>query len=304
MGVLEGKVAIITGAGRGIGKALATRFAAAGARVVVNDIGTSLDGLGRDSTPADETVAEIRASGGEAVACLESVADFSAARRIVECAIDNFGKIDCVVNNAGIVRDSIFHKMTEEEWDGVVGVLLKGAFNVSRHAAEQMRKANAGCFIHMTSNSGLIGNVGQANYASAKAGLLGLSKSIAIDMARYNVRSNCIAPVGFTRMTESIPANDEATARRVASRRAVTPDHNAPLAVYLASDLASGVNGQIFCTRKNEIILMGQSRPVRAYHREGGWTPEDCATHLYPAMKAALFPPLDRASDVFPYDPI
>jgi NAD(P)-dependent dehydrogenase (short-subunit alcohol dehydrogenase family) len=302
--MLEGKVAVVTGAGRGIGRAIAAMMARHGARVVVNDIGTGLDGTGSDATPAQEAVDEIRAAGGEAVANFDSVADFASARRIVQCATDRFGRLDCVVNNAGILRDRAFHKMEEQEWDASIGVMLKGAFNVSRHAAEIFRRQESGSFVHMTSNAGLIGNAGQANYAAAKLGIVGLSKSIAIDMARFNVRSNCIAPVAFTRMQGSIPIKDEATARRVASRREVTPDLNAPLAVYLASDAAAGVNAQVFSVRKNEIFLMSQPRPLRGLHRAEGWTPKACADHLYPALKGMFYPPLERSAEVFPYDPI
>lgn len=302
--LLAGKVAIVTGSGRGIGLAIATAMARAGAKVVINDVGAALDGQGADAMPAQMAVDAIRRDGGEAVANVDSVAGFASARRIVECARDTFGRLDCVVNNAGILRDRRFHRMEESDWDDCIGVMLKGAFNVSRHAAELFREQSSGSYIHMTSNSGLIGNGGQANYSAAKAGIVALSKTIAIDMARHNVRSNCIAPVAFTRMQGSIPIKDEATARRVASRREVTPDFNAPLAVYLASDLSTGVNAQVFCVRKNEIFLMSQSRPIRGLHRAQGWTPADCAEHLFPALSGVFYPPFERSAEVFPYDPI
>lgn len=301
--MVEGKVVVVTGAGRGIGAAIAKLMAAHGARVVVNDIGVSLEGAGGDKAPADEVVAEIRKAGGNAVANSDSVAGFVSAGKIVQCAVDSFGRIDCVVNNAGILRDVIFHKMNEDDWDAVVNVMLKGAFNTCRHAADHFRKQESGSFVHMTSTSGLVGAMGQVNYGAAKLGMVGLSKNIAIDMQRFNVRSNCIAPVAWTRMTASIPSKDPASAKRVEQRKQVTAEHNAPLAVFLASDAAKEVTGQVFSVRKNEIFLMSQSRPLRGIHRSEGWTPETCAAHMLPAMRSWFFP-LDRTADVFPWDSI
>ncbi|HSN39257.1 MAG TPA: SDR family NAD(P)-dependent oxidoreductase [Burkholderiales bacterium] len=301
--IMEGKVVVVTGAGRGIGRAIAMLMAQRGAKVVVNDIGAALDGSGSDATPAQEAVDEIRRAGGEAAPNRDSVAGFNSAAKIVQCALDNFGRIDCVVNNAGILRDVIFHKMTEEDWDSVVNIMLKGAFNMSRHAADHFRKQESGSFVHMTSTSGLIGAMGQANYSAAKLGMVALSKSIAVDMARFNVRSNCIAPVAWTRMTASIPPKDPAAARRIEQRKQVTAEHNAPLAVFLASDAAKDVNGQVFSVRKNEIFLMSQSRPLRSIHRAEGWTPETCADHMLPAFKSGFYA-LDRTADVFSWDSI
>ena len=302
--MVEGKVVIVTGAGRGIGAAIAKLMAQHGAKVVVNDIGVSLTGEGGDQTPAQEVVTEIKKAGGNAAANYDSVAEFKSAAKIVQCALDNFGRIDCVVNNAGILRDVIFHKMTEADWDAVVNVMLKGAFNMCHHAAGHFRQQESGSFVHMTSTSGLVGAMGQANYSAAKLGMVALSKSIAVDMARFNVRSNCIAPVAWTRMTASIPAKDPATAKRVEQRKQVTAEHNAPLAVFLASDAASGVNAQVFSTRKNEIFLMSQSRPLRSVHRSEGWSPETCADHMYPALKSGFYAPTDRTADVFSWDSI
>ena len=302
-GMVEGKVVVVTGAGRGIGAAIAKLMALHGARVVVNDIGASLGGEGGDQTPADEVVREIRAEGGNAVVSYDSVSEFASAGKIVQCALDSFGRIDCVVNNAGILRDVIFHKMTEQDWDSVVTVMLKGAFNCSRHAADHFRRQESGCFVHMTSTSGLIGAMGQANYSAAKLGIVGLSTSLAIDMQRFNVRSNCIAPVAWTRMTASIPPKDPAAKKRIEQRMQVTPEYNAPLAVFLASDAAREVTAQIFSVRKNEIFLMSQSRPVRGMHRAEGWTPESCAGHLLPTLKS-WFVPLQRTADVFSWDSI
>lgn len=302
--MLEGKVVVVTGSGRGIGAAIVKLMAHHGARVVVNDIGTSLDGSGTDQGPASEVVAEIKAAGGQAVANTDSVSEFSSAAKIVQCALDSFGRIDCVVNNAGILRDVIFHKMTESDFDAVINVLLKGAFNMSRHAADHFRSQNSGSYVHMTSTSGLIGGMGQVNYSSAKLGIVALSKAIAIDMARFNVRSNCIAPVAWTRMTASVPAKDPITARRIEQRKQVTAEHNAPLAVFLASDAAQGVNAQVFAVRKNEIFLMSQSRPLRSVHEGDGWTPEKCAEHMLPALKSGFYPPTERTGDVFSWDSI
>jgi len=301
--MVEGKVVVVTGAGRGIGAAIAKLMAVHGARVVVNDIGASLAGEGGDKAPADAVVSEIKRAGGEAVSSFDSVAEFASAAKIIQCAVDSFGRIDCVVNNAGILRDVIFHKMTEDDWDSVITVMLKGAFNTCRHAAEHFRKQESGSFVNMTSTSGLVGAMGQVNYGAAKLGMVGLSKNIAIDMQRFNVRSNCIAPVAWTRMTASIPSKDPAAARRVEQRKQVTAEHNAPLAVFLASDAAKEVTGQVFSVRKNEIFLMSQSRPLRSIHRSDGWTPETCAEHMLPAMKSWFFP-LDRTADVFPWDSI
>jgi len=302
--LLEGKVVVVTGSGRGIGAAIAKLAAQQGAKVVVNDIGVALDGSSPDATPAQEVVSEIKKAGGEAVTNNDSVSSFAGAGKIIQCALDSFGRIDAVVNNAGILRDVIFHKMSEDDWDSVVNVMLKGAFNTCRNAAEHFRKQSSGALVHMTSTSGLIGGMGQVNYGAAKLGLVALSKAIAIDMARFNVRSNCIAPVAWTRMTASIPAKDPATQRRIEQRQQITPAHNAPLAVYLISDAAVGVNAQVFATRKNEIFLMSQSRPLRGIHRAEGWTPQSCAEELYPALKTWFFPPTDRTTDIFSWDPI
>ncbi len=302
--MLAGKVVVVTGAGRGIGAAIAKMAAAHGAKVVVNDIGVALDGAGGDQTPAQEVVSEIKKAGGEAVANTDSVAQFASAAKIIQCAMDTYGRIDGVVNNAGILRDVIFHKMSEDDWDAVVNVMLKGTFNCSRHAADHFRKQESGAFVHMTSTSGLIGAMGQANYGAAKLGIVALSKCIAVDMGRFNVRSNCIAPVAWTRMTASIPPKDPAAAKRIEQRKQVTAEHNAPLAVFLLSDAAKDVNAQIFSTRKNEIFLMSQSRPLRSVHRADGWTPERCAEHMLPALKSGFYAPTERTADVFSWDSI
>jgi NAD(P)-dependent dehydrogenase (short-subunit alcohol dehydrogenase family) len=301
--MLKDKVAIVTGAGGGIGREIALAMAAAGASVVVNDIGASLTGEGADKGPADRVVDEIRAGGGSAAASTESVAGWTSANRIVQTALDAFGRIDCIVNNAGILRDRLFHKMTPEDWEAVIQVHLMGSFYVSRAAATHFRDQERGAYIHMTSTSGLIGNVGQANYAAAKLGLAALSKSIALDMRRFNVRSNCIAPFAWSRMIASIPAETPEAKARVAKLQRMEAGKIAPMAVFLAADAAKDVSGQIFAVRANEIFVISQPRPVRSVHRAEGWTPQTIAEHALPAL-AASFAPLDVSADVFSWDPV
>ena len=301
--MMDGKVVIVTGAGRGVGREIALLMAREGAKVVVNDLGGTADGEGADRTPAMEVVAEIKDMGGEAVSSAESVSGWASAGRIIQQAMDTWGRLDCVVNNAGILRDVIFHKMTEADWDLVIEVHLKGSFNMSRQAAEHFRAQGSGAFVHMTSTSGLIGNFGQANYAAAKLGIVGLSKSIALDMARFGVRSNCIAPFAWSRLIGTIPIQDEAQARRIERMKQMTPDKIAPLAVYLGSDAAKDVTGQIFAVRMNEIFVFSQNRPVRGVHRSEGWTPETVANHAIPALKGFMTPN-ERSPEVFNWDPV
>ena len=301
--LLEGKVALVTGGGRGIGRDFSLMLAANGAKVLVNDLGSTEKGEGADLFPAMEVAKEIRDAGGEAEVNHDSVSDFAAAQGMVDQAMDTFGRLDIVINNAGILRDVIFHKMTEDEWDSVIGVHLKGAFGVSRAAATVFRNQESGVFVHMTSTSGLIGNFGQANYAAAKLGIVGLSKSISLDMARFNVRSNCISPFAWSRMIGTIPIGDEAQRERVEKIKQMTPAKIAPVAVALASDAAKDVTGQIFAVRNNEIFLMGQSRPLRSVHRSEGWTPDSVLEHAFPSMKASFYGP-DRSADVFNWDPV
>lgn len=301
--MIEGKVVVVTGAGGGIGRDIALLMAQHGGRVVVNDIGASVSGEGQDIGPAQQVVNEIKALGGEAVVNADSVSEPGSAQKIVEAALSAFGRIDCVINNAGILRDRFFHKMSLEEWDAVIKVHLYGTYYVSRAAAEHFKNQESGCMIHMTSTSGLIGNYGQANYSAAKLGIAALSKSIALDLQKYNVRSNCIAPFAFSRMIGSIPTDTPEQQARVEKIKQMTPAKVAPIAVYLASDAAREVNGQIFAVRNNEIFLMSQPRPVRSVHRSEGWTPETIAEHAMPALKASFFG-LERSGDVFSWDPV
>jgi NAD(P)-dependent dehydrogenase (short-subunit alcohol dehydrogenase family) len=301
--MMEGKVVIVTGSGGGIGRDIALAMAREGAKVVVNDVGASLGGEGASAGPAQQVVGEIRAAGGEAVANTDSVADAAAAQRIVSTALDTFGRIDAVVNNAGILRDRFFHKMSVDEFDSVVKVHLYGSYFVSRAAATHFKEQNAGAFVHMTSTSGLIGNFGQANYSAAKLGIMALSKSIALDMRKFNVRSNCIAPFAWSRMIDSIPTESDEEKARVERMKQMTPAKIAPLAVALCSDSSGGVTGQVFAVRNNEIFLMSQPRPLRSVHRAEGWTPQSVAQHALPALQASYYP-LDRSADVFSWDPI
>ena len=302
-GIVKGKTAIVTGAGRGIGRGIAMLLGREGARVVVCDVGASLQGEGNDAGPAQQTVEAIRKAGGEAVASTLSITEPKNAEAIVKQALDAFGRVDILVNNAGILRDVIFHKMSWSDWSDVISVHLNGSFNMSRAVAPLFREQGSGAFVHMTSTSGLVGNFGQANYMAAKLGIMGLSRGIALDMARFNVRSNCIAPFAFTRMIESISAQSEQDKKRIEAFQRMTPEKIAPLAVYLSSDAASDITGQIFSVRNNEIYLFNQPRPIKTIYRADGWTPEQLVTELKSAL-APSFTPLERSEDVFNWDPI
>ena len=303
-GILAGKVVAVTGAGRGIGREVALLCAREGAAVVVNDPGVAQGGDGCDTGPADTTVTDIRAAGGRAHANLASVADPLGAASIIEDAVAQFGRIDAVVNNAGILRDTIWHKMSYADWQAVIDVNLTGPFNVSKAATTYFREQGSGSFIHFTSTSGLIGNIGQANYSAAKLGLVGLSQSIALDMARFGVRSNCIAPFAWSRMTASIPAQTPDQIKRVERMQAMSADKIAPLVAFLASDRAHDVNNQIFAVRRNEIVLFGKPRPVRSMARTEGWTATSIADDLIPAFRNDFARADEVSAHVFPYDPI
>jgi NAD(P)-dependent dehydrogenase (short-subunit alcohol dehydrogenase family) len=300
--MLKDKVVVVTGAGGGIGRDFAHAMAAQGARVVVNDVGASVSGEGKDVGPAQKVVDEIKAKGGVAVANTDSVAEWEAANRIVKTAIDAFGRIDVVVNNAGILRDRFFFNMSIEEWKAVIDVHLNGSFYVARAAAPYFKSQASGRYINMTSTSGLVGNFGQANYSAAKLGIVGLSKSMALDMAKYNVTSNCISPFAWSRMIGTIPAETPDQKARVEKLKTMETAKIAPLAVYLASEASQSVTGQIFAVRANEIFLMSQSRPLRSVQRSEGWTPETIASHAIPSLQAHFYK-LDRSQDVFSWDP-
>lgn len=303
MAMMQNKTVIVTGAGRGVGKAVALAFAEAGANVGVNDIGVTLEGAETGESPADEVVAEIKAAGGNAIALKQSVAEWDAAHAMVEQTVDAFGSIDGIVNNAGNLRDMIFHKMTEDDFDSVINVHLKGTFNMSRAAAPHFKIQESGVFLHMTSTSGLVGNFGQANYCAAKLGIVGLSKAIALDMQRFGVRSNAVAPFAWTRMVSSIPTDTPAQQKRVEGLKKLVPERLAPFAVAMCSDHAKHVSGQVFGVRNNEIYLFSQNRPIRTAHTSDGWTPESVIERALPMFENDFYP-LHRSGDVFTWDPV
>jgi NAD(P)-dependent dehydrogenase (short-subunit alcohol dehydrogenase family) len=301
--ILKGKVAVVTGAARGVGREIALLMAREGARVVVNDYGGSEVGTGADRKPADEVVDEIRRGGGDAAVNYDSVASMAGGQAIIKTALDAFGRVDIVVNNAGILRDRMIFNMTEEEWDAVINTHLKGTFAVTRAAAPLMREQKWGRVINMTSTSGLIGNVGQANYAAAKLGIFGLTKATALDMARYNVTANCISPFAWTRMIGTIPTETEAQKARVEKIKKMGPEHIAPVAVFLASDEAKEISGQVFGVRGKEVMLFSHMRPVRSIHHDLGWTPERLAA-MFPGTLKHHLAPLDTSGQFFNYDPM
>jgi NAD(P)-dependent dehydrogenase (short-subunit alcohol dehydrogenase family) len=304
VGLLEGKVVLVTGGGNGIGRECALLAARQGAKVVVNDLGGSVSGGDEGSTgPAESVAAEIRAAGGEAVSNSESVTSMASVKGMVEQAKDTFGGLNAVINPAGILRDGMFHKMADADWDAVIEVHLRGAYNVTRASIELFREQQDGAYVLFTSTSGLIGNIGQANYAGAKLGVMGLSRIIAMEGASKNVRSNIIAPFAWTRMIATIPVKDEASAQRVERmRNAMRADQVAQLAVALCSPGAE-TSGQIFAVRGNEVVLFNQPRPIRSAARLEGWTPDTILSHALPSMKAD-YTDLGATASVFPYDPI
>jgi len=301
--MLKGRVAVVTGAARGIGREIAMLLARQGAQVVVNDYGGSEAGTGESRATADEVVDEIKKAGGQAAANYDSVASMAGGQAIIKTALDAFGRIDIVVNNAGILRDRMIFNMTEEEWDGVINTHLKGAFAVTRAAAPIMREQKWGRFINMTSTSGLVGNIGQANYAAAKLGIVGLTKVTALDMARYNVTANCISPFAWTRMIGTIPTENEAQKARVEKIKKLSPAHIAPVAAFLATEQAKDITGQIFGVRGKEIMLFGHHRPITRIHNDEGWTVEKLA-EIFPGTLQHHLVPNVTSGQYFNYDPL
>jgi NAD(P)-dependent dehydrogenase (short-subunit alcohol dehydrogenase family) len=286
MGVLEGKVVLVTGGGNGIGRECALIAAREGAKVVVNDLGGSLSGGDEGSTGPAETVAnEIIAAGGQAVFNTESVTSLKSVEGMVQQALDTFGGLHGVINPAGILRDGMFHKMTEENWDAVINVHLRGTYNVCRATIEHFRNQEDGAYVLFTSTSGIIGNIGQTNYGAAKMGIAGLSRIIAMEGAAKNIRCNCLAPVAWTRMTQSVPVRDEASAaRRAQMAESIRADQPARFSVALLADAAKDVTGQIFGSSGENIILYSQPRPIQTESKPEGWTIETILSEALPAM--------------------
>ena len=286
--LLKDKVAIVTGSGRGVGKGVALQMAAEGAKVVVVDPGVNLDGSGADQSVAQQVVDEIKAAGGEGIACMESVATMEGGEKIVQTAIDAYGQLDIVVTCAGILRDRMIFNMSEGEWDDVIAVHLKGTFSVVKHACILFRQQRSGRVITFSSTSGLYGNSGQANYGAAKDGIAGFTRVVARDMGRYGVTANSIAPSAATRMIGSVP--DEA--RDLRASRGMTggnvgelrgqPEDIAPFVTWLASDEAAQVNGHIFYVTAGLVSLLNEPEPVRTMHKEGRWTIEEII-RVFPA---------------------
>ena len=291
MGMLDGRVAICTGSGRGVGAEVAKLMAANGAAVLVNDPGTTGDGAGADQGPAEEIAAGIREAGGRAAANFGSVASYEDCLAMIQQARDEFGGPHILFNPAGILRDRMFHKMSPDDWQAVLNVHMNGHFNVARAAINLFRDQEYGRIIMVSSTSGLLGNIGQANYGAAKMGIVGLSRIVAMENASKNITSNVICPSADTRMTRGVPApkDPEAAALREERLRRSRADAIAPLCVFLASEEAGYVNGQIFHQRAAELSLYSQPRPVRMVHRNGGWTPETIRDVAMPSLSTQFF---------------
>ena len=282
--LLKNKVAVVTGSGRGIGRGIALQLSAEGAKVVVNDLGGAVDGSGDSATPADEVVNEIKAAGGEAVSNYDSVVTMDGGENIVKTALDNFGKIDIAVAVAGILRDRMLFNMTEEEWDAVIAVHLKGTFTVTKAASILFRQQRSGRIITFSSTSGLYGNSGQANYGAAKDGIAGFTRAVARDLGRYGVTVNSISPGANSRMTQTVPqsARDLRAASGIQSNSAVTPlelnrdpEDVAPMVAWLASDEAKDVNGHVFHCQGGQISLMNNPAEERTLGKSGRWSVEE-----------------------------
>ncbi len=294
MGLLEGKVVLITGGGRGIGRECAILSAREGARVVVNDLGGGIHGDGADAGPAQEVVDIIRTEGGEAVANTESVTDLAAVNRMVQQAMDTFGGLHAVNNPAGFLRDRMIHNMTEEEWDDIFNVHMRGHFNVVRASINHFRSQKEGSYVMWSSTSGLIGNVGQTNYGAAKMGVAGLARIVAMEGERVGVRANTIAPGAATRLTDSVPNRaPEVVAMREAMRHINTAERPAQLAVALCAPASAHVSGQIFGSAGYNLSIYQHPRPIETYARDGGWTAQSIIQDFFPRVEKHM-EPLER----------
>jgi NAD(P)-dependent dehydrogenase (short-subunit alcohol dehydrogenase family) len=290
---LSGKVAIVTGAGRGIGRAHALALAEAGARIVVNDLGGSVTGEGTDTTPAQQVVEEIQAAGGEAAANGDNVADFDGAKRLVDQAVETFGRLDILVNNAGILRDRMLVNMDEAEWDAVIEVHLKGHFAPTRHAAAHWRERSKageelrGRVINTSSPSGVFGNVGQANYGTAKAGIAGFTLIAAQELGRYGVTVNCLAPNARTRMTEAafgeLPTETDGF-------DPIDPANNSPIVVALCADEAQGITGQVFFVYGGTVNMLRGWEAGELFASESGWQPDALLEELLQKLPEGATP--------------
>jgi NAD(P)-dependent dehydrogenase (short-subunit alcohol dehydrogenase family) len=302
---LKGRNAVVTGAGRGIGREVALLLAREGANVVVNDPGVNVDGTGDDAGPADQVMQDIRSAGGTAVANHDSVADIAGGENMIKQCVDAFGRLDILINVAGILRDRMVFNMSEEEWDAVIAVHLKGHYNTIRPASVLMRQQRYGRIVNFSSISGLRGNSGQANYGAAKAGIAGLTRVVARDLGRYGVTCNAIAPVADTRMTAGVPdaARQVRTQRGMAAAPApvrlveMTPGHVAPMTVYLCTDEAWNINGKIFHVAGGDVSLAAEETPVRQISKAGKWEVEELLSlvpsHLMLGVDNPAPPPPD-----------
>jgi NAD(P)-dependent dehydrogenase (short-subunit alcohol dehydrogenase family) len=309
MGALEGKVAVITGAGRGIGRGMALLFAQEGAKVVVNDPGVNPDGTGTDAAPSEQVASEIKAAGGKAVANFDSVATVDGGERMIQQALDSFGRLDILVNNAGILRDRMIFNLSEEDWDAVIAVHLKGHFNCTKPASIVMRQQRQGRIINMSSTSGIIGNAGQANYGAAKSGIAGFTRVVAKDLGRYGVTCNAIAPGAATRLTATVPS----AARELRARAGITgaasyrppaafqlrePEYIAPMAAYLATDDAWNINGQVFHVAGGNVGLAWHPTPMRTIWKPEMWTLDELCEIVPGQLMAGIANPAPPPADL------
>jgi NAD(P)-dependent dehydrogenase (short-subunit alcohol dehydrogenase family) len=286
MGLLDGRVAAVTGSGRGIGRGIALELAREGAKVVVNDAGVDVDGRGGSEDPAAQVIKEIEQGGGEAVANYDDVSKWDGAQSIIDAAISSFGKIDILVNNAGILRDRTLLKMTEDEFDAVIAVHLKGTFNCTRHAAGHMREQEYGRIVNITSSAGLRGNFGQTNYSAAKAGIVGMTLTWALELGKYGITVNAMAPSAVTRMTTGLlPGTEDKIPPEM------DPTLNAPLIAFLASEKAAHVNGQVFGRRGYAYTIFQKHKPVASMFKPGGWTPEEVSRNFDSVLAEYMMPP-------------